>query len=146
MDARRPAHLISQGCQPRTDDPTVDEFVGEWWDRHAEVVYTQRDLVTAVPILVRWILPHLGQARVRTICAETLASFADEITTIGATCETTDACFDILDEVLTCAAGWRVIPQSPLDDPDITVWPCRPAGEVVPFPSRRSLSDHPDSA
>lgn len=130
----------------RNADPTVDEFVGEWWDRHAEVVYAQRDLVAAVPMIVRWILPYLGEARVRTISAEMLTAFADKITTAGAARATADACFDILDDVLTCATAWGVIPQSPLDDPDTAVWPCRPVGEVVPFPSRGSVSDYPDSA
>ncbi len=130
----------------RNGDPTVDEFVGEWWDRHAELVYARQDLVAAVPMLVRWILPYLGEVCVRTISADTLTTFGDGITTAGATRATADACFDILDDVLTCAADWGVIPQSPLDDPDTAVWSCRPAGEVVPFPTRGSLSDYPDSA
>lgn len=143
---RRQRNLFAGVALLRHGDPTVDEFVGEWWDRHAEVVYTRRDLVATVPMLVRWILPHLGEARVRTISAEMLTAFADKITTAGATHATADACFDILDDVLTCAADWGVIPQSPLDDPNIAVWPCRPLGVLVPFPRRGSLSDYPDSA
>lgn len=143
---RRQRNVSHEAARPRNGDPTVDEFVGEWWVRHAESVYARQDLVAAVPMLVRWILPHLGEVPVRTISAEVLGSFADQITTAGATRATADACFDILDDVLTCAADWGVIPQRPLDDPDTAVWPCRPAGEVVPFPTRGSLSDYPDSA
>ena len=113
---------------------------------HSVVLQKLRDLVAAVPMIVRWILPYFGEARVRTISAEMLTAFADKITTAGATRATADACFDILDDVLARAAEWGVIPQSPLDDPDTAVWPCRPVGEVVPFPDRGSLFDYPDSA
>ena len=143
---RRQQNLFPRVARLRDSDPTVDEFVGEWWDRHAEVVYTHQDLVAAIPMVARWILPHLGHVRVRSLSANTLTTFCDEIMAAGATPATGDACFDLLDEVLACAANWGVIPQSPLDEPDTVVRPCRPAGQVVPFPSHVSLSDCPDSA
>lgn len=144
--SRRERHHSPDATPLRNGDPTIDEFIGEWWDRHAEVVYTRRDLIATIPVLVRWILPHLGMNRVRSISADKLTAFGDEITAAGATRATSDACFDILDDLLTCAVGWGVIPRSPLDDPDTSVWPCQPTGEVVPFPSRCPLSDYPDSA
>ena len=144
--ARRQQYPFTRTARLRNGDPTVDEFVGEWWDRHAEVVNTHRNLLATIPILVRWILPHLGQVRIRALSTDTLATFSDEITAAGATSATVDACFDVLDGVLACATNWRVIPQSPFDDPDTAVWPCRSAGELVPFPGREPLSDYPDSA
>lgn len=143
---RRQQNLFPRVARLRDADPTVDEFVGEWWDRHAEVVYTHRDLVAAIPMFALWILPHLGHVRVRSLSANTLTTFCDGIMAAGATPATVDTCFDLLDEVLACAANWGVIPQSPLDDPDTVAWPCRLAGEVVPFPNLGPLSDHLDSA
>jgi hypothetical protein len=143
---RRQQRLFPRTARLRGREPTVDEFVGEWWDRHAESVCSHRDLVAAIPMLVRWILPHLGQVRVRALSADTLATYVDAITAAGAARETVDACIDLLDDMLMCAATWGVIPQSPPDDSDTVVWRCGRAGEVVPFPSRDSLPDLPDSA
>ncbi len=140
----RQQDLFPQVTRLRDADPTVDEFVGEWWDRYAEVVYAHRELVAAIPMLVRWILPYLGHARVRALSAETLAMYCDEVMAAGATRATVDACVDVLDEVMTCAANWGAIPRIPPDDPGTAVWPCRPGGEVIAFPGH--LSDYPDSA
>lgn len=139
MDPHRPARLMSQVRQPRIDDPTVDEFVGEWWDSHAEAAYTHRDLVAAIPLLVRWILPHLGQVPVRGLSADVLTGFVDTAASAGATRQTLDACLDLIDDVLVHAARRDIVARNPTDDPDVVVSPCHPSAAVVQFPVRRPL-------
>lgn len=138
MDPHRLLPVFSQSSrQPQTDDPTVDEFVGEWWDRHAEAAYADRDLIAAIPLLVRWVLPCLGRERVRDLSADVLTAFVDTAASAGATQQVLDACLDLIDDVLAHAARCDIVARNPIDDPNVVVSLRYPSAAVVQFPDRR---------
>ena len=146
MDSQEPTPLFPRPEYLRSENPTLDEFVGEWWDRRAQAVDTCGDLIVAVPLLVRWILPILGQERVRDLGAEALVRFIDEVKAAGATNLTVDACLDLLDDVIAHAAERGVMSHTGPDDPDMVVWPRDLAVNAVVLPSRLMRSIDPDAA
>lgn len=113
-------------------DLTVDEFIGRWWDRHAAVVYEHRELVASIPLLVRWILPYLGDASIRSLSSDHITKHRASLEADGAPAATIDACIGILDEIPACAANWGLI--APVGAPAPASRRTGHTTDVIPFP------------
>lgn len=115
-------------------DMTVDEFIGVWWDRHATRVYPHDQLVAKIPLLVKWVLPHLGTRKISALSPDELSRYRRTLNRHGAPELVVCRCTTILEEILTCAQNWGLAPRSP----STTATDRAHVADVVPItPSRR---------
>lgn len=119
-----------------TVDPTVDEFIGEWWERHAAVVVAQDEAVRLVPLVVRWVLPYLGDRPLPDVSRRQVALYERAIRRDGASEATVAECRQLLGDVFACAVNWGRLRRSPLSTPR-PLHGSEQDAEVLPFPSPR---------
>ena len=116
-------------------NPTVDGFIGEWWDRHAEVVVAHDEAIRVIPPVVRWVLPYLGDRPIGDVSSRQIALYERTIRSNGASEKTVEECRQLLGDIFACAVNWGTLRRNPLLDRP----PARPEADaqVLPFPPAR---------
>lgn len=119
-----------------TSDLTVDDFIGEWWDRHAQVVVAHDEAIRLIPLVVRWVLPYLGDRPLSDVSRRQVALYERTIRRDGASRETVEDCRQLLGDIFACAVNWGRLKRSPLLTPGRAT--TREQGaQVLPFPTTR---------
>ncbi len=91
--------------------------------------------MASIPLLVRWVLPSIGTASLRTLSSDRVAAYRDAVVANGPPAETIEGCFEILDDILACAVNWGLITRSPIVETNAKLGTVR-LGEakVIPLP------------
>lgn len=116
-----------------TLSPTVDGFIGEWWDRHAEAVVAHDEAIRVIPLVVRWVLPYLGDRPISEVSSRQIAEYERTIRRNGASEKTVEECRLLLGDIFACAVIWGRLRRNPLLDRPLARH--EPNGQVLPFPS-----------
>jgi len=92
---------------------TLEEFIGEWWEKHAVPVLAPGTLASYVHPLDKWIVPYLGRLRMRDLTREAIDGYRASLVAAGAGAPTVNRCLGILQGILQRAVEWRRISGNP---------------------------------
>ena len=112
-EIRRRRQLGQLAAEVLGSDQTVHDFIREWWENHALVQLAPGTLTSYAHVLDKWIVPYLGQLRLRDISRETIDGYRATLLRAGAGAPTVNRTLAILQGVLARAVEWRRIAANP---------------------------------
>ena len=111
---RRARQLGQLGSELLGSNQTLDEFIGEWWEKHAIPILAPGTLAGYVHPLDKWIIPYLGHMRMRDLSREAIDGYRATLVAAGAGAPTVNRCLGILQGILQRAVEWRRISWNPV--------------------------------
>lgn len=111
---RRARQLGQLAAEVVGSEQTVEDFIGEWWEKYAQPYLRPGTLSSYAYVLDRWIVPYVGQLRMRDLSRETIDTFRAALVTAGAGAPTVNRCLGILQGILQRAVEWRRIGANPV--------------------------------
>jgi integrase len=81
---KRARRLGQLGSELIGSDQTVEEFLDEWWEKHAEAYLKPGTLISYAYVLDKWIKPHLGRMQLRDVSRETIGTYVSTLRSRGA--------------------------------------------------------------
>ncbi len=111
---RRAKQLGQLGSELLGSNQSLEEFIGEWWEKHAVPVLAPGTLASYVHPIDKWIIPYLGHLRMRELSREAIDGYRASLVAAGAGAPTVNRCLGILQGILQRAVEWRRISGNPV--------------------------------
>ena len=111
---RRAKQLGQLASELVGSEQTVAEFLGEWWEKYALGTLKPGTLASYAPVLDKWVVPYLGQMRLRDLSRETIDTYRATLLARGAGAPTVNRCLGILQGVFARGVEWRRISANPV--------------------------------
>jgi integrase len=114
VSIRRGRQLGQLSAEVLGSEQTVEEFIGEWWEKYALPTLKPGTLESYAYVLDRWIVPLLGPLRLRDVSRETIDNFKMQLVRHGAGAPTQTRCLGIVQGIFRRAVEWRRMSGNPV--------------------------------
>lgn len=95
-------------------EQTFRAFVLEWWEKYALAYLSPGSRGTYKYVLNRWLVPYLGELRLRELTREAVDTYVASMVKAGAKPPTVNRSLGILQGIMRRAVEWRRIPANPV--------------------------------
>jgi len=111
---RRARQLGQLASEVVGSEQTVESFLEEWWEKYAKAYLKPATLSSYAYAIDRWVVPYLGQVRLRDLSRETVDTWVAALRSAGAGAPTVNRALGIFQGVMRRAVEWRRIPANPV--------------------------------
>ncbi len=114
VSLRRAKQLGQLSSELLGSNQTLEEFISEWWEKHAVPMLAPGTLASYAPSLDKWVIPYLGRLRMRDLTREAIDTYRASLVAAGAGAPTVNRCLGILQGILQRAVEWRRLSGNPV--------------------------------